>query len=295
MDALGLGKLSVGAPYFNTIFVPLTTILAGLMGIGMFTRWKSTDPKRLLRELWAAALVSLVLALGLPFLFGEFNGLVFIGLLAAIWIALATVRDLLAKTSRREGRWYGLRQLSRSYWGMVLGHLGLGVMIVGIAGVSNFADERDLRMAPGDSVTMGRYVFQLDHIDHVEGPNFIADRAAVKVLNRDGEQVTVLYPEKRNYLVSRNVMTEAAIDPGLFRDLYVAMGEPLEGGAWAIRLHYKPFVRWIWLGAIFMALGGLLAVLDRRYRLPFKRESVQMPGAASPQTTATSAEAAKAS
>src|SRR5690606_33702821 len=114
MDALGLGKLSVGAPYFNTIFVPLTTILAGLMGIGMFTRWKSTDPKRLIRELWLAALISLGLALGLPFLFGDFNGLVFIGLLAAIWIALATVRDLIAKTSRREGRWHGLRQLSRS-------------------------------------------------------------------------------------------------------------------------------------------------------------------------------------
>src|SRR5690606_4299334 len=173
MDALGLGKLSVGAPYFNTIFVPLTTILAALMGIGMFTRWKSTDPKRLLRELWLAALISLGLALGLPFLFGDFNAMVFIGLLAAIWIALATLRDLMAKTARREGRWHGLRQLSRSYWGMVLGHLGLGVMIVGIAGVSNYADERDLRMAPGDTVSMGRYQFQLDHIDHVEGPNFI--------------------------------------------------------------------------------------------------------------------------
>ena len=270
MDALDLGKLSVGPPYFNKIFVPLTAILSGLLGIGIFTRWKSTDPKVLLRELWLAAALSLVLALALPFLFGEFRFQVFLGLLMALWISLATFRDLWKKIQRKAGVGAGLRQLSRSYVGMVLGHLGLAISIVGICLVSNYNVERDMRMAPGDTVTMGGYQFHLKEIRHVEGPNYISDQAYVEVLDDDGDLVTVLLPEKRNYVVTRSVMTEAGISAGLFRDLYVAMGEALDDGAWAVRIHYKPFVRWIWLGAIFMSVGGVIAIMDRRYRLKVK-------------------------
>src|SRR5690606_27150203 len=259
-----------GSPYFDRLFVPLTGLLSGLLGIGIFTRWKSTDPKVLLRELWLAAVISLALALALPFLFGEFRFQVFLGLLMALWISLATFRDLWNKVQRKAGVAAGVRQLSRSYVGMVLGHLGLAISIVGICLVSNYNVERDMRMAPGDTVTMGNYQFRLKEIRHVEGPNFISDQGYVEVLDNDGDLVTVLLPEKRNYVVSRSIMTEAGISAGLFRDLYVAMGESLDDGAWAVRVHYKPFVRWIWLGAIFMSVGGVIAVMDRRYRLKVK-------------------------
>jgi cytochrome c-type biogenesis protein CcmF len=153
----------------------------------------------------------------------------------------------------------------RSYYGMILAHLGVAVFIVGITMVSNYGIEQDIRMSPGDSAEIAGYEFKFEGVSRYPGPNYNADRGRFQVF-QEGELIATLEPEKRTYFVQTRPMTEAAIDPGLTRDLYVSLGEPLGGGDWSLRLYYKPYVRWIWLGAIFMALGGILAITDRRYR-----------------------------
>jgi len=265
-DAMGLGKISVGPPYFNTFFIPFMSILALLMGIGMISRWKSTKGSHLSKNLLLSAGLSIVAAIVLPYLYHDdlnWGGALGAGLMA--WILLVCIKDLLNKVAHKKSKWSGLKGLSRSYYGMLLAHIGVGVTIVGIAMVSIYNEARDLRMDVGDRVTMGEYTFVFKGTTPVTGPNYVADRADIEVL-KGGELYSQMHPEKRVYNAQRSMMTEAAIDPGLFRDLYVALGERLEGTAWAVRVQYKPFVRWIWLGSIFMALGGLLAVMDSRYR-----------------------------
>jgi cytochrome c-type biogenesis protein CcmF len=160
----------------------------------------------------------------------------------------------------------GLRRLTPSYWGMFLAHLGFAACIVGIVATSQYNIERDLKMQPGDSEVLAGYRFEFVELTQVRGPNYVADEARIQI-TRDGQPVALLAPQKRRYLAGGSVMTEASIDPGLFRDLFVAMGEPVGSeGAWAIRLHYKPMVRWMWLGAIFMGIGGIATAFDRRYR-----------------------------
>ena len=159
-----------------------------------------------------------------------------------------------------------MRSLTRSYWGMQMGHLGMVICAVGVVLSSQYSDERDLKMAPGDSLEMAGYRFQFDGAQHYEGPNYISDKGSVRVFEGERE-IALLHPEKRLYVVQQMPMTEAGIDAGFTRDLYVAMGEPLENGAWAIRVHIKPYVRWIWLGAFLTAFGGVLAAMDRRYRV----------------------------
>ncbi len=267
VEFFGGGKLSVGAPYFNMLFVPIVSVLVAVMGVGMFSRWKDTKANYLIKQLWVAALLSTILALIFPFLFGgEFNGAVFLGVWLGLWLTSATAKDLWNKTSSKQGRVHGFSKLTRSYIGMVLGHLGLAVSIVGVCLVSNYEEERDLRLAPGDKVAVAGYEFHFDALTHKTGPNYEADKAIISIWSGE-DKIATLKPEKRIYNAQRNMMTEAAIDPGLFRDLYVAMGEPLGGDAWAIRVHYKPFVRWIWLGALMMGIGGFVAIYDRRYRI----------------------------
>ncbi|OMH32171.1 heme lyase CcmF/NrfE family subunit [Motiliproteus sp. MSK22-1] len=265
-DALGLGKISVGPPYFNTFFIPFMSILSLLMGIGMVARWKNTKGSHLSSNLLVSALLSILAAFSLPYLYHDdlnWGGALGAGLMA--WIVLVVVKDLLNKITHKKNKWLGLKSLSRSYYGMMLAHVGVGVTIVGIAMVSIYDEARDLRMDVGDQVTMGNYTFVFRGTSHVTGPNFVSDQALIDVL-KDGEPYSQMHPEKRVYNAQRSMMTEAAIDPGLFRDLYVALGEPLEGTAWAVRVQHKPFIRWIWLGAIFMTVGGLLAASDPRYR-----------------------------
>jgi len=179
--------------------------------------------------------------------------------------------DVYNKANGKSGFIAGLQKLKPSYYGMVLGHLGVAVTAIGITIVSNYTEENDVRLSPGDVVEASGYRFVFDGVQKVPGPNYIADQGAIRVFD-DGEYYTTLFPEKRHYKVAQNMMTEADIDPGLFRDLYVALGEPLEGDAWAVRIHYKPYVRWLWLGSLFMAAGGILAVSDRRYRLKVKQK-----------------------
>jgi cytochrome c-type biogenesis protein CcmF len=266
MDALGAGKYSVGPPYFNAVFVPLMALLVPFMGLGPVSRWKRDSLARWRAELGLAAAVSLLCGLTLPLLQSEYNLWVALAVLLSAWLVLGLARDLWCRVRSAPTVWRGLRRLAPSYWGMALAHLGFAACVTGIVATSQYSIERDLKMSPGERESLAGYEFRFLELATVRGPNFVADEARFEVL-RDGATVALLAPQKRRYLASGQVMTEAAIDPGLFRDLYVAMGEPIgEGGAWAVRLHYKPMVRWMWLGAILMAAGGFATVLDRRYR-----------------------------
>ncbi len=267
MDALGLGKLSVGPPYFNAVFVPLMLPLVLAMGVGPMVRWKQDDPLKTLRELRLAVVISVVLGLILAYLAGgELAPMVALSLALAVWAVAASVQDLIAHAGNKRSLLNGLRTLPRHHYGMTLGHVGVAVFIVGVTLSSAYSTERDLRLAPGDTTEMGGYTFLFKGVGQTQGPNYAADRGQVEVL-RNGRLITTLTPEKRTYRVQRMPMTEAAIDPGVFRDLYVALGERLDGGAWAVRVYHKPFQRWIWFGGVFMVIGGLLAASDRRYRL----------------------------
>ena len=258
IDALGVGKISVGPPYFETVFVPLMAPALFLMGVGPLARWKRAElPALAVRLRWALA-VSLVLGFLSPLLFGDWSGMVGFGLALALWIVISALLTL-------KGR------QSRAHYGMVLAHIGVAVFVVGVTLVKGYESERDANLKPGERVTLGRHVFELESVIDVKGPNYVAARGKVNV-TRDGKPVRVLYPERRLYTVQEQVMTEAAIDPGFTGDLYVSLGDPLADGAWLVKVQHKPFIDWIWGGCLVMALGGLLAASDRRYRFAIRRE-----------------------
>lgn len=280
LDAISGAKLSVGPPYFNALFVPLMALLMVVMAVGVLVRWKDTPMKWLLGMLGPVLIGSLVLGMLGAFIYGDFHWAVLAVFALAAWVVLAGVRDLLDKT-RHKGLIKGARSLTRSYWGMQLAHAGIAVCALGVVLSSQYSAERDLRLAPGESVELGGYRFVFEGAAHHEGPNFTSDKGTVRVLDGDRE-ISVLHPEKRLYTVQQSMMTEAGIDAGLTRDLYVALGEPLGDGAWAVRVHVKPFVRWIWLGGLLMGLGGVLAAFDPRYRVKVKtrvRDALGMAGA----------------
>ncbi|MGI8918835.1 MAG: heme lyase CcmF/NrfE family subunit [Pyrinomonadaceae bacterium] len=274
IDVLGMGKLSVGPPYFNTVFVALMAPAIFLMGVGPIARWrKASLPELAVRLRWAFA-ASVITALLLPFVMGSWKPLASLGLLLAIWIvitAILNVRDRVKTTSGQLSLFTKLQMQSRSYYGMQLAHVGVAVFIVGVTIVTAYQAEQDVKMSPGDKVSVGGYDFRLGGIREVAGPNYRAVRAEIDI-SRNGSPLRTMYPEKRTYLASGNAMTETAIDTGIFRDLYISLGEPVGGTAWSVRVHYKPFVNWIWGGALLMALGGGLAVSDRRYALAARKE-----------------------
>ena len=266
LDALNLGKISVGPPYFDSVFVPLMTPAIFLMGLGPIARWKEASLPDIAARLKWALLVSLVTALALPFVLGKWTPLVSFGLLLALWIVTTAAVNLKARLGPLPGSLGArLRSQSRSYYGMLLAHCGVAVFIAGVTLVKGYETERDVRMAVGDSVAVGSYAFRFDGVENVTGPNYRAARGNVAV-SRDGRQVMVMHPEKRIYNAQQMAMTEAAISTGIFGDLYVSLGEPVADGAWSVRVYHKPFVTWIWGGCIIMALGGLVALSDRRYR-----------------------------
>ncbi|EIK53977.1 cytochrome c-type biogenesis protein CcmF [Stutzerimonas stutzeri TS44] len=279
LDALSGAKLSVGPPYFNAMFVPLMAALLLALVVGILVRWKDTPLRWLLGMLTPVLIASAVLGGLGAFLFGDFHWAVLAVSFLAAWVVLASVRDLLDKT-RHRGLFKGMRSLTPSYWGMHLAHIGLVMCALGVVLTSQQSAERDLRLAPGESLELGGYQFVFEGAQHHEGPNYTSDRATIRVLDGD-RQIAVLHPEKRLYTVQQMPMTEAGIDAGFTRDLYVALGEPLGDGAWAVRVHIKPFVRWIWLGGLMMAFGGVLAASDRRYRVKVKtrvREALGLAG-----------------
>ena len=274
VDALGMGKLSVGPPYFNLVFVPLMAPAMFLMGIGPLARWKKASLPDLVTRLRWAFVISVLSALVLPFVFGQWKALVSLGLMLAIWIVTTVALNLWERvrvTSGQLSTFQKLRMQSRSYYGMQLAHLGVAVFILGVTMVTGYQLEQDVRMKPGDTVSAGGYEFKFNGTTEINGPNYIAARAEV-IVSRNGTEIERMYPEKRNYNASGNVMTETAIDSGIFRDLYISLGERVTGGAWSVRVYYKPLVGWIWGGALLMALGGGLAVSDRRYALAARKE-----------------------
>ena len=275
MDALGFGKLSVGPPYFNTVFVPLMVPLVMMMGLGPVARWKKASlPDIWMRVRWALA-ASMVIAILLPLVMGEWTPIVGLGILLAAWVITTGFLDLKRRMGNEGSFMQRLKVPSRSYYGMQLAHLGIAVFIIGVTLVKGYESERDVRMDVGDTLTTGGYVFRFDGVTEEEGPNYVAARGIVSV-SKDGKQITVLHPEKRQYNASGMPMTEAAIDTGFLRDLYVSLGEPIPNSeAWAVRIYLKPFVDWIWAGCLLMALGGILAVTDRRYRIKARKAKTE--------------------
>jgi cytochrome c-type biogenesis protein CcmF len=284
IDALGMGKLSVGPPYFNSVFVPLMVPAVFLMGVGPIARWKKASLPELAVRLRWAFLAAVVTALLLPFILGQWKPLVSLGLMLALWIlfsALLNIWERVKSTSGQLSVFQKLRTQTRSYYGMHLAHLGVAVFIVGVTLVTGYQSEQDVRMDIGDTVTAGNYTFRLNSVSNVAGPNYRAARADIEV-SKNGNVVNHMYPEKRVYTATENVMTETAIDSGLFRDLYISLGEPVSGGAWSVRVYYKPFVDWIWGGALLMAMGGGLALTDRRYALAARKQREALRATATP-------------
>ncbi|MFN0185007.1 MAG: cytochrome c-type biogenesis CcmF C-terminal domain-containing protein, partial [Aquabacterium sp.] len=269
LDALGLGKISVGPPDFDSVFVPIMTPLVFLMGVGPLARWRKAELPDLARRLrWAAGL-TVVAALLTGWMAGRISPLATLGFLMSWWIVFAVATDLIERLRPTGATAANLlaraRLLPRSLLGMMLAHLGIAVFAFGVSMVNTYGIERDLKMELGQTTELSGYTFTFRGVREVPGPNYMASQGLVEV-TRNGKTVTTMRPEKRVYRVQENPMTEAAIDSGFTRDLFVALGEPVGASAWIVRVYYKPFVNWIWGGCVLMSLGGLLAAADRRYR-----------------------------
>lgn len=273
LDALDLGKISVGPAYFNTVLLPLLTPALLLMGVASLARWRRSPVAELaLRLRWALA-ASLALAAGAMLALGNARPQLAVYLFLAAWVvtsSLAAVAGHLRGSAVT--RWVGrLRTQTGSWYGMLLAHLGVAVFAIGVTLVSHLETEQELRMEVGATAQVGRHAFTLERVDNVDGPNYAALRARFAVRGEDGPAVEIL-AEKRLYRASQTSMTEVGLRRGLLRDLYISLGEPLDGGrAWSVRIYVKPFVNWIWIGCVLMALGGLVALGDRRYRLHARR------------------------
>ncbi len=266
LDALNLGKISVGPPYFDAVFVPLMLPLVVLAGLGPWVRWKGDSLRRVAPRAGLLGALSVGGALAALWPASGTTLLVATAVAVAVWVIVASLLGVVHRVRHRAKRVQALGALPRGFVGMTVAHIGVGVFIIGVTATSGFSLEKDVRLSPGASEELAQYRFTFNGIVEVDGPNYRAQRGEVDVF--EGERkVATLYPEKRVYPSQTQAMTEAAVDVGLTRDLYVALGEPLGEGAWAVRLHRKPFVRWIWLGALLMGLGGIIAASDRRYRL----------------------------
>lgn len=274
VDALHLGKYSVGPPYFDAVFVPLMSLLLVFLGVGPSNNWKNNRARNLSRRLLPAAIASLIVGAIFPIAYGgQFHWGVALTVCLAGWVIASTLQELRNKLRNAQTIAVGLRRLTPAYYGMVIAHIGFAIAVIGVGLTSAYTQERDLRMAVGEHVQFASYDFLFAGTEPARGPNYVAERGLITV-SRAGKQLAELHPEKRRYNARRDqIMTEAAIDAGVFRDIYAALGEPLENGAWAVRLHFKPFVRWIWFGGFLMGLGGMLAAADKRYRLLRREES----------------------
>jgi cytochrome c-type biogenesis protein CcmF len=269
LDALGAGKLSVGPPYFDSVFVPLMVPMVLLMGVVPFARWKQASVSEIFRRLRWTFVVALAAALLLPLALGRWSPMIAMGLMMAIWITLTDVQDWIGRARTTRG---GFFAIPLSVQGMHVAHLGVAIFIVGVTLVGGYQDEKDVRMDVGDTVEVGGYTFRFDGTEAVQGPNYTSQMGSV-VVSKNGEPLFRLRPEKRSYTTQTMSMTEAAIHTSPLRDLYVSLGSPLEGGAWSVRVYSKPFVIWIWGGCATMAIGGVLALSDRRYRIASKKRN----------------------
>ncbi len=261
LDAMDKGKISVGPPYFEAVFmIPMLPLLFAV-GVGMHTAWRAADASGVARRLRWPALVAVLAGIGVPWLvYGGGSALTAVGVAAGIWLVLTSLLDPALRLAGSGAR------LTRGALGMQVAHLGLGLSVLGIVISSSHSIETDQRIAPGETLHLGEFALTLRGTTHVEGPNYVAERGEMVLTTRAGEPVAVVFPEKRTYHVRQSPMTEAGIDARWHRDLFVALGDELGEGAWSVRLQYKPMVRFIWFGALVMAFGGLLAISDKRYR-----------------------------
>jgi len=265
IETLG-GKVSVGAPYFNSVFIPLMAPLVIVLGIGAWSRWKADEWNRLWQHLRFAVFGSIIIGILLAAMLSGPGALrTALGVALACWIILSTTTLFYSRMHSGPDLIKTLKTQPRGFYGMCLAHIGFAVTIIGLVVTSNYSTDLHKRMKPGDKAELAGYTFELAEIRTIPGPNYQATEALFRI-SRSGKHVTELHTQKRTYSVRGMPMTEAGIGPGLTRDLYVSLGEPLGDGDWSVRLYYKPFVRWLWLGALLMASGGLLAVTDRRYR-----------------------------
>lgn len=271
---LGLGSVSIGAPFFNSLFAWLMVPFAFLLGIGPLIRWKRDNLSKLIKPMVISGLISLLLgALVVEMTMLHFSAMAYMGWVMALWIVCLHAVELYERATHRHSFLTGLGKLQRSHWAMMLAHLGLAVTIIGIAMVQNYSIERDVRLAPGERFQLHDYEFYFKGLRDKDGPNYDGYIADFEV-TQEGKYLNTMHAEKRFYRTARSMMTEAAIDRGLTRDLYIAMGERLDDNhSWAVRIYYKPFVRWIWAGGLLMAIGGLLAISDKRYR--FRKTSAK--------------------
>lgn len=273
---IGLGTISIGAPFFDQMFLILMVPFSFVLGIGPLVKWRRDQVSAIRKPVIIATILMALLGFGLPYLFrNTITVSVVLGTMMAVFIVLLSLYELHQRATHRHSFFTGIFKLSRSHWGMVLAHLGVAMTVFGIAFSQNFSIERNVRMNVGDKAQILDYQFEFKGIRVSDGANYQGGTAELEI-TRNGKYEATLNAEKRFYNVSRMGMTEAAIDWGFTRDLYVALGEKLEDDSWAVRLYYKPFIRWIWIGGLFMALGGLLCMMDKRYRLRIenKKEAV---------------------
>jgi cytochrome c-type biogenesis protein CcmF len=287
VDALNLGKLSVGPPYFNSVFVPLMAPAAFLIGVGPIARWKHAKVPELAVRLRLAFGLSLLTAILLPFVIGGWKWRASLGLLLFCWIVATSVQNIWTRVRSQSSESSLLNRLkapSRSYYGMQLAHIGVAVFIAGVTVVTSYQTEKDVKMNIGDTVSVGGYEFRLNNLAQYQGPNFRAMRADMTV-TKNGAPVTVMYPEKRAFTASGNATSETAIDRSVWRDLYLSLGDEVPGGGWTVRVYHKPLVNWIWGGALLMAIGGGFAVTDRRYALASRKKATETPSGKPEQVT----------
>ncbi|CAK2449247.1 heme lyase CcmF/NrfE family subunit [Vibrio crassostreae] len=264
---LGLGSVSIGAPFFDMLFFWLMIPFSFLLGIGPLIRWKRDNLSKLIKPMLISGAFSLGLsALMVALLADRFSGTAFAGWVMAFWIIFMHGFELHERATHRHTFLKGLTKLPRSHWAMMCGHIGLAVTVIGIAMVQNYSIERDVRLAPGESYQLEEYSFLFTGVRDKDGPNYDGYIADFEI-TKEGKYINTLHAEKRFYTTAKSMMTEAAIDRGVTRDLYIAMGERLDDNkSWAVRIYYKPFVRWIWAGSLIMSIGGAIAISDRRYR-----------------------------
>jgi len=279
VDALNLGKLSVGPPYFNSVFVPLMAPAAFLIGVGPIARWKQAKIPELAVRLRLAFGLSLVTAILLPFVIGGWKWRASLGLLLCCWIVATSLQNIWSRVRTQSGESSLLNRLkspARSYYGMHLAHIGVAVFIAGVTVVTSYQTEKDVKMNIGDTVSVGGYEFRLSNLAQYQGPNYQAVRADMEV-SRNGSPVGVMHPEKRAFTASGNATSETAIDRSILRDLYLSLGDAVPGGGWTVRVYHKPLVNWIWGGALLMAIGGGFAVTDRRYAIAARKHAKETP------------------
>ena len=263
---LGLGSISIGAPFFDQMFLIIMTPFALLLGIGPLVKWRRDQFSEIRTPVVVSVIVMAIAGFALPyFLHNKLTVSVVLGTMMSVIIVLLSLYEMKQRATHRESFFKGITKLSRSHWGMILAHLGVAMTVWGIAFSQNFSVERDVRMAVGDTVQIADYDFKFTGVSDANGPNYMGGKAQIDI-SKEGKTEATLFAEKRFYTVSKMPMTEAAINWGFTRDLYVALGEKIDDNSWALRLYYKPFIRWIWIGGLFMALGGLLCMFDRRYR-----------------------------